>query len=196
MIKCPECGKDVSDKATACPNCGCPIKKETEVSEKYLCCPHCGSRNLHVGKKGFSTGKAVAGVVLTGGIGILAGTIGSRETVVTCLDCGKKMKSGELKTTYTGDYQVELLDKIKDLLLHGDVNSIDESRKLFLSQPGVTLKDYTTFTDNFLEEVHSNDELKAKARKYAEEAKAKGTQDGCASVIALFIMLSSIPFFL
>ncbi len=26
MIKCPECGKDVSDKAKSCPNCGCPIE--------------------------------------------------------------------------------------------------------------------------------------------------------------------------
>ncbi len=25
LIKCPECGKDISDKAKACPNCGCPI---------------------------------------------------------------------------------------------------------------------------------------------------------------------------
>lgn len=25
LIKCPECGKEVSDKAKACPNCGCPI---------------------------------------------------------------------------------------------------------------------------------------------------------------------------
>jgi endogenous inhibitor of DNA gyrase (YacG/DUF329 family) len=24
LIKCPECGKEVSDKATACPNCGAP----------------------------------------------------------------------------------------------------------------------------------------------------------------------------
>ena len=26
MIKCPECGKDVSDRASSCPNCGCPIE--------------------------------------------------------------------------------------------------------------------------------------------------------------------------
>ena len=26
MIKCPECGKDVSDKAVSCPSCGTPIK--------------------------------------------------------------------------------------------------------------------------------------------------------------------------
>lgn len=25
LIKCPECGKEISDKATACPNCGYPI---------------------------------------------------------------------------------------------------------------------------------------------------------------------------
>ena len=24
LIKCPECGKEISDKASACPNCGCP----------------------------------------------------------------------------------------------------------------------------------------------------------------------------
>lgn len=27
LIKCTECGKDVSEKATACPNCGCPIEE-------------------------------------------------------------------------------------------------------------------------------------------------------------------------
>lgn len=25
MINCPECGKEISDKAASCPNCGCPI---------------------------------------------------------------------------------------------------------------------------------------------------------------------------
>lgn len=27
MIKCPECGKEISDKAAACPNCGCPLSE-------------------------------------------------------------------------------------------------------------------------------------------------------------------------
>lgn len=26
MIKCPECGKDISDKAISCPGCGCPME--------------------------------------------------------------------------------------------------------------------------------------------------------------------------
>ena len=25
MIKCPECGKEISDKASTCPNCGSPV---------------------------------------------------------------------------------------------------------------------------------------------------------------------------
>lgn len=25
LITCPECGKEISDKAGICPNCGCPI---------------------------------------------------------------------------------------------------------------------------------------------------------------------------
>lgn len=36
LIKCSECGNEVSDKAKACPNCGCPIEKaiEGEISPK------------------------------------------------------------------------------------------------------------------------------------------------------------------
>lgn len=26
LVKCVECGKDISDKATSCPNCGCPMQ--------------------------------------------------------------------------------------------------------------------------------------------------------------------------
>lgn len=27
LIKCPECGKEISDKATTCPSCGCPVRQ-------------------------------------------------------------------------------------------------------------------------------------------------------------------------
>ena len=30
LIKCPECGKDVSDQATTCIHCGYPLRKHTE----------------------------------------------------------------------------------------------------------------------------------------------------------------------
>lgn len=34
LVKCTECGKELSDKATTCPNCGCPLGEiqETEVT--------------------------------------------------------------------------------------------------------------------------------------------------------------------
>lgn len=34
MIKCPECGNEISDKAQACPKCGCPIQGETSFHDQ------------------------------------------------------------------------------------------------------------------------------------------------------------------
>ena len=31
LIKCPECGKEVSSSAKNCPNCGCPIESRNEA---------------------------------------------------------------------------------------------------------------------------------------------------------------------
>lgn len=36
LIKCEECGQMVSDKAEACPHCGCPVAK-------LMACPECGN---------------------------------------------------------------------------------------------------------------------------------------------------------
>lgn len=30
LIKCQECGKEISSKAQACPNCGCPVEASSE----------------------------------------------------------------------------------------------------------------------------------------------------------------------
>lgn len=58
-------------------------------------CPKCNSTQLHSEKKGFSGKKAVAGAVLTGGVGLLAGTIGSNKIIITCLACGHKFSPGK-----------------------------------------------------------------------------------------------------
>ena len=31
LIKCPECGKEISDAAESCPNCGYPIKGQQQM---------------------------------------------------------------------------------------------------------------------------------------------------------------------
>jgi hypothetical protein len=59
-----------------------------------ILCPKCGSNQVTADKKGFSGKKAVAGAVLTGGIGLLAGTIGSNKVKITCLSCGCTFKPG------------------------------------------------------------------------------------------------------
>lgn len=36
LIKCPECGKEVSDKASSCPNCGFSNKKQINVNKTKI----------------------------------------------------------------------------------------------------------------------------------------------------------------
>lgn len=185
LIKCPECGREVSDKAAACPHCGYPLAAMTKmpISEKtaacaaapspdnsgesesmttwdvtstdvavsckqcgrvfkfsrryfskispdgvipsallqcpacgnqsaaglklpyksaikYSCdqpktssqlkCPGCGSTNITMVKKGFSVGKAAAGGLLLGPVGVLGGAIGSNKIERVCMKCKRK----------------------------------------------------------------------------------------------------------
>ena len=68
------------------------------LSTTEIRCPKCNSNQLTADKKGFSGKNAVAGAVLTGGIGLLAGTLGSNKVKITCLVCGKEFKTGEGQT--------------------------------------------------------------------------------------------------
>ena len=101
------CSTYVTSKQTQCTNCGklYPDNIEKSKAQKRtsrlnnpnakIRCPKCKSTNLSSGKKGFSGQKAVGGALLTGGIGLLAGTIGSNKVQLWCLSCGNKFKPGE-----------------------------------------------------------------------------------------------------
>lgn len=110
--KCPNCHRSFKNyKDVSCSYCGSswkseeskivklPTNKFTEFppirEDASLKCPKCGSANISANKKGFSFGKALVGGILTGGVGLLAGTIGSSKIKITCLACGKVFKPGE-----------------------------------------------------------------------------------------------------
>lgn len=60
--------------------------------EDSVCCPRCGSTQLTANKKGFGLGKAAAGGLLLGPVGLLGGFFGSNKVIITCLKCGHQWK--------------------------------------------------------------------------------------------------------
>lgn len=61
-----------------------------QTQDDVLICPKCGSKNIHIGKKGYSAGGGCCGAILLGPIGLLCGADGANKLVKTCLKCGKE----------------------------------------------------------------------------------------------------------
>ena len=179
LIRCPKCGKEISDKAAACPHCGNPMNPQVQQAQQgeYLCCPKCGSRELHAEHKGFSGGKALAGVVLTGGIGLLAGTIGSRDTQITCLKCGNKFKAGEAKvvrnapsaTDATAE-EAEIMDKVNTKGKRSAVKWYKETHNCGLAE--------------------AKDAVDAICAKHYVEGGGNGSGTGCSIIVLIGISLT------
>jgi len=49
--------------------------------------------NVVIGQKGFGLGKAAAGLVLLGPVGLLGGMIGRKKVELVCQACGQKWKA-------------------------------------------------------------------------------------------------------
>ncbi|WP_289055200.1 zinc-ribbon domain-containing protein [Carboxylicivirga marina] len=81
MKKCDKCNSSWYEDS---------IRHSTVVKTDKIKCPKCKSTQLTSNKKGFSLGNAVVGGVLTGGVGLLGGFVGSNKIIITCLKCGKK----------------------------------------------------------------------------------------------------------
>ena len=73
-----------------------------DAEKNTLCCPYCGSTHLSVEKKGFGLGKFAVGSLVTlpllGTASLLVGTgagsLGRKNQIVYCLQCGRKLKPG------------------------------------------------------------------------------------------------------
>lgn len=81
IIKCPECSKEISDKAVNCPNCGAAVNTENSISAAVN-----KSGNEKVQGKLFPLSVGVAGVVLAIVVGVS----------VRIID-GKTLSTGETK---------------------------------------------------------------------------------------------------
>lgn len=172
LIDCPECGKEISDKAASCPHCGNPINQPAPKEEEYLCCPKCHSRELHSEQKGFSGGKALAGAVLTGGIGLLAGTIGSKDLQITCLKCGNKFKAGEAYIERNNQSEDDIILNI--IRTQGKLQAV----KYYKDTKQIGLKEAKDYVDKLNGDISNT-----------------SNNAGCASIILLFILLSGTIYF-
>lgn len=51
-------------------------------------CPKCSSDQISGGTRGFGAGKAAAGLVVAGPVGLAAGAIGKNKAMNSCMACG------------------------------------------------------------------------------------------------------------
>ncbi len=68
-------------------------KKKKYDEEGVPFCPRCTSTYVTANKKGFGLGKAAAGGVLLGPVGLLGGMIGKNKMTLYCMKCGHKFEA-------------------------------------------------------------------------------------------------------
>lgn len=97
--KCIHCGYAEAWVAKYENLCILDLSKPQKVVPRQVAtgitCPKCSSTSITDHKRGFGVGKALVGGVLTGGVGLLAGFIGSNAVMVTCLRCGHNWQAGK-----------------------------------------------------------------------------------------------------
>lgn len=87
------------------------MEKSNEVR-----CPKCLSNQLSANTKGFSGKKALTGALLFGEIGLLHGTSGSNDVIITCLECGNQFKAGQGRILLTEENQKRLDEKLISII--------------------------------------------------------------------------------
>lgn len=114
LVKCPDCSREVSKRATSCPHCGAPIAPAAPppqpTTASVMACPSCRVQLVSKEKtKGGATLSGVLGLfllisgvlavfanVIVGGILIIAGILlgvgfRGKETVLVCPKCKKEV---------------------------------------------------------------------------------------------------------
>ena len=82
LVRCKLCHHEVARLAEFCPHCG------QSLPGLLIECPRCKGTMIAAGKQGFGFGKAAAGALLLGPLGILVGGAGRNRPTLTCRSCG------------------------------------------------------------------------------------------------------------
>lgn len=118
------------------------------MEENQIHCPKCNSTQITANKKGFSAGKAVAGAILTGGIGLAAGAIGSGKVVITCLACGHQFKPGSGKKNTQIEVQakpkVDDDSEVKTIKDSIEIQGVSKTAISLAASKGISLSDATS----------------------------------------------------
>lgn len=92
LIKCPECGKDMSDKASACPSCGCPVfdsnnQMDSKAEAKVLC-PKCGGKHVGISVVQAGEYESSHGKMKKGKFKGNSYTFNGTKKMAVCQNCG------------------------------------------------------------------------------------------------------------
>jgi hypothetical protein len=97
LVQCPDCGRKVSERASACPECGCPLGRSVPPplpAHQGRVCPYCGGSGVGKarGLQGFA--EVFLGFVLTF-LFLIPGVIYYiyMESVPYCASCGRRVWS-------------------------------------------------------------------------------------------------------
>jgi|InofroStandDraft_1065614.scaffolds.fasta_scaffold91308_2 hypothetical protein len=99
LINCPECGKEISDQAETCPNCGIALKKKEDQAINInmnngpsVKCPKCGSSNLQAISDVKGKGASFWKLCFCGLLGLCGTGKTKTEHYWACQSCGNKFK--------------------------------------------------------------------------------------------------------
>lgn len=131
LINCPECNKQVSDRANICIHCGFPledflqkVKEEKIYNEKYIC-KSCGFDNEIGSDYCNNCGMRLTDYLLADKpVGFSYAVDFSKKPHTICPKCGKKNKAGLFKCGTCGyDYKLDdysvIVPKIEDEEFNG-----------------------------------------------------------------------------
>lgn len=145
LIKCPECGREISDSATACPGCGHPMKKTSEnkthgkndLSERYR---KLGEKQKKEKKKGGKLKWIVIAVIVILIIGVAAGSDDNDTTTSnTSSDASREtavIEETSSETETTIEYITVTAEELSDALYNNAMKAQNDYEGKYLEITG------------------------------------------------------------